>query len=254
MYRDEAEQFMQQLMELDDSELEKEYDNFISLFEVQSDSQETFDAKIMYCRSNGLTEDDLYEENRIASELIDKGFEEMSPIKQKLFRTLMGLSTIVNDKILFYGLHSKAKLRIEKLSPDIQLPKYAHEVGDSGMDVYLPYDIVLEPHSSTIVKTGFKVVVPLGQDLQVRPRSGMSTKPQYINLFIANSPGTIDASFRNEVGIILRNIGDTPIAIVKGDRIAQLVMTPVTKAEIIEIESVDAFPTTRSSGFGSSGS
>ena len=91
------------------------------------------------------------------------------------------------------------KLGFKKIHPDAQLPSYAH-VGDSGMDVCSVEDVELRPFTPTLVKTGLIAEIPLGYEIQVRPRSGLALK-QGVTVF--NTPGTVDAGYRAEIGIIL---------------------------------------------------
>jgi len=139
--------------------------------------------------------------------------------------------------IKFLLAHSEAKL-----------PQY-QDVGCSGMDVRSVEDLVLEPGGIEIVKTGLKPVIPVGLEIQVRSRSGMAAKH---GVAVLNSPGTIDASYRGEIGVILINHGPAPYTIRVGDRIAQLV---VAKVEMVQVEATDSLPeTTRGEGgFGSTG-
>ena len=143
------------------------------------------------------------------------------------------------------------QIGFKKVHPDAQLPAYAHE-GDAGMDVYAVEDVELYPFSPTLVSTGLVAEIPTGYEIQVRPRSGLALKE---GITVWNSPGTIDSGYRSTIGVIL--IWSTPIPNVttrihKGDRIAQLVVAPVTKCEPIEISEVSE--TERgAAGFGSTG-
>lgn len=146
------------------------------------------------------------------------------------------------------------KLGFKKVHPDAKLPTYAH-VGDSGMDVYAVEDVRLQDSKPTIVSTGLIADIPTGYELQVRPRSGLATK----GVTVWNSPGSVDASYRGIIGVILcyisQNKDETAVKyfdIKKGDRIAQLVFAPVTRAEIVEVNEVSE--TDRGAGgFGSTG-
>ena len=146
------------------------------------------------------------------------------------------------------------KLGFKKVHPDAKLPTYAHD-GDAGMDVYAVEDVKLQDSKPTIVSTGLIAEIPKGFELQVRPRSGLATK----GVTVWNSPGTVDASYRGIIGVILcyisQNKDETTVKyfdIKKGDRIAQLVFSPVTKAEIVEVNEVSN--TDRGTGgFGSTG-
>ena len=139
-------------------------------------------------------------------------------------------------------------LRFKKIHPDAVLPSYAHE-GDAGMDVRSVEDAEIAPGSRALVHTGLVMILPRGYEAQVRPRSGLALKH---GVTVLNTPGTIDEGYRGEVGVILANFGDAPFAVKKGDRIAQVVVAPVTRAEIVETDEVDG--TERGGGgFGSTG-
>ena len=130
------------------------------------------------------------------------------------------------------------------------LPAYA-TADASGMDLraHLAESIALQPGQRTLVATGLHMAIPKGYEAQVRPRSGLALKH---GITVLNSPGTIDADYRGEVGVILINHGTEPFEIAHGDRIAQLVIAPVTQGVWVEVESLDE--TARGSGgFGSSG-
>lgn len=139
-------------------------------------------------------------------------------------------------------------LRIKRLHPDATLPAYAHE-SDAGMDVCSVDDLTIPPGGRALVRTGLVFLLPPRTEAQVRSRSGLALKK---GVFVLNSPGTIDSGYRGEVGIILANTGDEPFEVKKGDRIAQVVLAPVTQATIAEVDVVDA--TDRGAGgFGSTG-
>ena len=136
----------------------------------------------------------------------------------------------------------------KKIHPDASLPAYAHP-GDAGMDVRSVEDVELAPGARALVHTGLVMLLPPGWEAQVRPRSGLALKH---GVTVLNTPGTIDAGYRGEVGVILANLGDAVFPVRKGDRIAQIVVAPVTTADIEEAEVVDE--TDRGSGgFGSTG-
>lgn len=127
------------------------------------------------------------------------------------------------------------KINIKRLSEkfnDIPLPGYATE-GSSGLDVRaaVEKEIVLEPGRVALVPTGLSVEIPSGYEIQVRPRSGLAAKH---SIGILNSPGTVDSDYRGEVKIIMMNFGEEKFIISRGERIAQLVVSKVYKAELIE--------------------
>lgn len=244
---------LQMILQMEDSVLEDGFDEFVKLLEIGDSLDQAIIEKLAYCRANNLTVEDLLEENKLSSSDLPNEFQELSPIKKKFLSYLLSSANKINDTIIKKGLHQRAKVRFQPLEHNEKLPAYAHAEGDSGMDVYLTDDTVVPARSVILARTGLKAVIPLGWELQVRPRSGMSLDPRYLYLFIANSPGTIDANYRNEINIILKNLGDKPIAFEKGTRIAQLVLIQVGQAIIEKIEDVNEFPTERNGGFGSTG-
>ena len=130
---------------------------------------------------------------------------------------------------------------------DNPLPKYA-TIGSAGMDLQANESIDLVPFKPTIVKTGLYISVPDGYEAQIRCRSSVAR----LGIMVANGIGTIDSDYRGEVGVILVNITENPFPITKGDRIAQLVIAPIVRAEWQEVEALDA--TDRGiGGFGSTG-
>ncbi len=130
----------------------------------------------------------------------------------------------------------------------LDLPAYA-TAGAAGMDVVAAEDVVLRPGARQAVATGFSVAIPEGYEIQVRPRSGLALKH---GITVPNSPGTIDSDYRGELKVILANLSDDSFPIQRGDRIAQLVLAPVTLAQWEEVDDLDA--TARGEGgFGSTG-
>ena len=140
------------------------------------------------------------------------------------------------------------KLSIRRVDPAAQMPTYAHP-GDAGMDVRSIEELTLEPGARALVHTGLVFQLPPDAEAQVRPRSGLALKH---GVTVLNSPGTIDAGYRGEVGVILVNLGQQPFKIEKGMKIAQVVVSRVEQAEIVEVQETDE--TDRGSGgFGSTG-
>jgi len=130
----------------------------------------------------------------------------------------------------------------------LPLPAYA-TAGAAGMDVVAAEDLVLAPGARHAVATGFAMAIPLGYEVQVRPRSGLALKH---GITCLNTPGTIDSDYRGEVKVILANLGDAAFTVARGDRIAQLVPAPVQHAELEEVGTLDE--TARGiGGFGSTG-
>ncbi len=142
-------------------------------------------------------------------------------------------------------------LSVAKTGPvDVPLPSYKTR-GSAGMDLHAAISavVVLAPGQRQLIPTGLRFAIPEGCEGQVRPRSGLALRH---GLSIVNSPGTIDSDYRGEVGIVLINHGLEPVTIEPLQRIAQLVITPVLIAELVEADDLDA--TERGSGgYGSTG-
>ncbi|MGI8923399.1 MAG: dUTP diphosphatase [Fimbriimonadales bacterium] len=141
----------------------------------------------------------------------------------------------------------RIKINISAQTPEF-LPEYATDLA-AGMDLKANETCTLEPGERKAVATGLRVAIPPGYEGQIRPRSGLALRH---GLSIPNAPGTIDADYRGEVKVILINLGSEPVAVNRGDRIAQLVICPVAKAEW---QLCDELPETvrGEGGFGSTG-
>jgi len=140
------------------------------------------------------------------------------------------------------------KVKIKKIKDNAILPKYAHE-GDAGVDLYSTEDYTLKPGERTLVSTGIKIAVPQGYEAQVRPKSGLALNH---GISICNTPGTIDAGYRGEVGVIAINHSNEEFKIEKGKKVAQMIFNKVEQAEFEEVDELES--TTRGEGgFGSTG-
>jgi dUTP pyrophosphatase len=136
--------------------------------------------------------------------------------------------------------------RVRTSSDPLPLPRYM-TADAAGMDIYADLDaeLTIPPLGRALIPTGFALALPQGYEAQVRPRSGLALRS---GLTILNSPGTIDADYRDEVQILVINLGDQLVQIKRGDRIAQLVVAPVTRVRWQEVEQLE--PTDRTGGFG----
>lgn len=230
-------------------------------------------ALVAAMTAQGYTGDDLTDTFQELCNEIDTQLTDLSQIKRDWLKQLMGsVTNAINET---EGI-SKRYIRVpyEKCHEDAKAPAYAHET-DSGMDVYALEDITLAPGEQKIIPIGIKVALPAGYELQVRPKSGISSKTK---LRVANAPGTIDAGYRDEIGVIIENV-EPPIrsiatdfaespndfipvgaiefgrsyTIGKGQKFAQLVLSEVPKAVLYEVESVGEIGEDRGGGFGSTG-
>ena len=142
------------------------------------------------------------------------------------------------------------KILIKKLNPAVEIPNYK-TVGASGVDLmaFINEPIKLAPKSSCLVPTGLTVAFSEEYEIQIRPRSGLAVKN---NISVLNTPGTIDSDYRGEIKIILFNHGNKEFVINNKDRVAQMILTPVHKMDLEEVENL---PNTLrgKGGFGSTG-
>ncbi len=142
------------------------------------------------------------------------------------------------------------KVLVKKLSPEVQLPSYKTP-GASGMDLkaFINSSITIKPESSCLIPTGLSIAFSDKYEVQIRPRSGLAAKN---NISVLNTPGTIDSDYRGEIKVIIYNHGKNDFLINNGDRIAQMILTPVVKMELDETN--DLPETIRGEGgFGSTG-
>ena len=142
------------------------------------------------------------------------------------------------------------KVLIKKLNSKVKLPRYKTD-GSSGMDLmaFIEDSIKIKPQKSALIPTGISIAIPEDTEVQIRPRSGLAAKS---SISVLNSPGTIDSDYRGEIKIILFNHGKDEFIINNNDRIAQMILMPIIKAEFEEVE--DLPKTLRGSGgFGSTG-
>lgn len=224
---------------------------------------------IQSMNSIGMTVEKVREQyEALYKEIDDQLGGILSNQKRDFLKRLLG--TTYNALAEAEGVAKKNILiPIEFCNTNAKIPTYAH-LTDSGMDVYALEDITIAPGETKLVPTGLKVAIPSGYELQVRPKSGRCLKTK---LRIANTPGTIDAGYRDEIGIIVDNIEPfikdakmdengrlyevvfgSSYTIGKGEKFAQLVLAEVPKAIFYEVERVsDIVNDGRNGGFGSSG-
>ena len=142
------------------------------------------------------------------------------------------------------------KILVKKFGKNIKLPVYKTP-GSSGMDLlaYTKSKIVIKPGKTVIVPTGIAIAIPKNYEVQIRPRSGLAAKN---GISVLNTPGTVDSDYRGEIKIILINLGKKNFTIKSGDRIAQMILSPVIKGNFYEVKKLPK--TLRGKGgFGSTG-
>lgn len=140
------------------------------------------------------------------------------------------------------------KIKILKLDKSAIIPRYEHP-NDSGLDLISTEELEIPSGESKLIHTGIAIELPQGTEAQIRPRSGLALKHQ---ITVLNTPGTVDEGYRGEIGVILINHGKDSFKVTKGMKIAQMVITPVIRVEVEEVDSLSE--TSRGSGgFGSTG-
>jgi len=146
----------------------------------------------------------------------------------------------------------RVTLKVKRLdnNPDLPLPSY-ESGGSSGLDLRaaVAEEVTLRPGELMLIPTGLSISLPKGYEAQIRPRSGLALR---YGLGLINSPGTIDADYRGEVGVIAINWGRKPLTIRRGERIAQVVISKVSRARVEEVDELDATERGKG-GFGHSG-
>ncbi|GGF03049.1 dUTP diphosphatase [Stappia taiwanensis] len=143
-------------------------------------------------------------------------------------------------------------LRVRRLPHGLDLPLPAYQSDDAaGMDLLAAVDapLLLAPGARALVPTGIAIALPPNTEAQVRPRSGLAVKH---GVTVLNTPGTIDPDYRGEIKVILINLGEAPFTVERGSRIAQMIIAPLARADLIEVDALDE--TLRGdNGFGSTG-
>ena len=220
--------------------------------------------------ANGATAEDLVTSFNTISDAINS-IEEISQIKRDFLKSLLAaLTNAVNET---EGIAKRfVQIPVELCHPDAKIPQYAN-TSDSGMDVYALDDYTIAPGETKLIPTGIKLALPPGYEIQVRPKSGRALKTK---LRIANTPGTVDAGYRDEIKVIVENIeppikdieydfddNGTPViksilhgaahTIGKGEKFCQLVLMEVPKAALYRVEQVGEIGENRGGGFGSTG-
>lgn len=220
---------------------------------------------------NGVKAEDLSQIFVDYERELEEQFKDvMSETKRDFLKQLVGI--IFNEFVESEGISKRViNIPIQLIHKEAKIPTYAN-ITDAGLDIYALEDITIGPGETKLIKTGLKVAIPKGYELQVRPKSGRSLKTK---LRIANTPGTIDSGYRDEIGVIVENI-EPPIkdigyefddatkrpiitsilhgesyTISKGDKFAQLVLSEVPQAAFYEVGDIGEFEGDRGGGFGS---
>lgn len=248
-------------------------DVFLNDFKKSINNPNDKISLVQSLNASGNTAEDLIESFSTLIESIEQ-LPNLSRHKRDFLKELFG--TITNAINETEGIAKRyVQIPIELCHENAKIPQYAN-VSDSGMDVYALDDYIINPGETKLIPTGIKLAIPPGYEIQVRPKSGRALKTK---LRIANTPGTIDAGYRDEIGVIVENI-EAPIkninyhyddstfptklvldsiehgschVIGKGEKFCQLVLCEVPKASLYRVESVGEIGEDRGGGFGSTG-
>ena len=245
MPADVWEQF-EKIIQLPDEVFDKMYDTLIATLSDTLNSIE-FQKEIL-ANFKTIPNIDIAAEKKEIAKLIEQieVDDSLSENKKKFLSTLLSKAVIATLE-LYEVPRERITVEIQKLSDTAKFPEYAHPT-DAGADVFSSEDVTIAAGETKIIKTGLKVAV--GYEIQVRPRSGLSAKT---GIRVANAPGTIDSAYRGEVGIILHNTADTPYEVKTGDKIAQLIISPVPMIRWKEVATISDDTERSTGGFGSSG-
>ena len=194
--------------------------------------------------------DDAREAVYLAIEALKNQYPD-SPAKQGFCDMLANaLEAYFISMISKLSNRDSVNIGVELTHVNAKIPTYAHE-GDQGADIYAVEEIVVEPHTyGNVIPTGLKVAIPHDWCLSIRPRSGLSKNS---TLRISNSPATIDQQYRGEIKVLIDNIGDNPVTIKAGERIAQMILERNYQAKYHKVDSVEPDTERGENGFGSSG-
>lgn len=231
-------------------ELEGSYEDLInSMAENQTLIEEVKQHfKLEGCTLNGLI---AHKENVLAEmRALINNIPNTSERHKKLGHKILDVVAILYDKVAENYDFKIVKIPLEICHKNAVIPTYAHN-DDAGFDFYLPEDLEIEAHQTVIAKVGLKMAIPVGYELQIRPRSGLSFKT---GLRVANAPGTVDSGYRDEIGVICWNTSDEKITLKAGERIAQGVLNEIPRGQFHIVEDITkVVGSNRNGGFGSSG-
>ena len=253
------------LMGLDDEQFLMLKPQVLELFaQTLADPESEMEFRTL-ALTQGYTEETAKKDFELAIEAIDT-IDFLSEAKKDFLKEIYTLSS---NKLAEVIGHNTIRIPCE-LSESVSIPTYVHDT-DAGMDIYSPDEYTIAPGETIIIPTGIKVAIPEGYAILIQPRSGQSAKTK---LRIANTPGLIDAGYRDEIGVIVENIeppfkdidyefddkGEIHIksilhgeayTIAPGQRFAQMRLVQVPKAEFVQVESVGEIGEDRGGGFGS---
>lgn len=262
-------QALMTLLQLDDENFSVVAPGAIQSFQQSINNPNDKLALVQALNASGIKAEDLID----SFQAIISSAEQLDFSTAKIDFLKQFLGSIINVVSETEGISKRfIQIPIELCHENAKIPQYAN-ISDSGMDVYALDDYIINPGETKLIPTGIKLAIPPGYEIQVRPKSGRALKTK---LRIANTPGTIDAGYRDEIGVIVENV-EAPIkdlsyefddngkpiitsikhgschVIGKGEKFCQLVLCEVPKAALYRVNSVNEIGENRGGGFGSTG-
>lgn len=244
--QEEIKQVFKTIQDLPDESVELILPQIEDEFKKMIEEQDLVNKTKTEFLEQGYTIADITALKESYDNIADDYFKIVKPTspKGRYISALIGVYKGILDKIIKEGFSRTVNIKIVKDTEDAIIPTYAH-FGDAGADLYANEDVDIQPNEVKIVPTGLRVEIPDGYEMQVRPRSGMTTKTSVIGQL-----GTVDSGYRGPLGVMLYNHGTELYHVQKGDRIAQAVIAPTYHGNFLITDSLS--DTERGSGgFGS---
>lgn len=232
--QEEIKQVFKTIQDLPDESIELILPQIEDEFKKLVEEQDLINKTKTEFLEQGYTLADIKAIKQSYDDIANDYFKLVSPTSPK-GRYLSGLINVykdILDKIAKEGFSRTVNIKVLKETEDTILPQYAH-FGDAGADLYANEEVEIQPNEVKIISTGLRVEIPDGYEMQVRPRSGMTTKTSVIGQF-----GTVDSGYRGPLGVMLYNHGSEIYKVQKGDRIAQAIITPTYHGNFLVVNSL----------------
>lgn len=232
--QEEIKQIFKTIQDLPDESIELILPQIEDEFKKMIDEQDLVNKTKTEFLQEGYTIADIKSIKQSYDDIANDYFKLVSPTspKGRYISALVGVYKGILDKIVKEGFSRTVNIKVTKDTEDAQLPSYAH-FGDAGADLYANEEIDIQPNEVKIIPTGLRVEIPDGYEMQVRPRSGLSTKTSILGIL-----GTVDSGYRGPLGVMLYNHGIEAYKVQKGDRIAQAVIAPTYHGNFLISDSL----------------
>ena len=232
--QDEIKNVFKTIQDLPDESVELILPQIEEEFKKLVDEQDLINKTKTEYLQEGYTLADIKAIKQNYDDIAEDYFKIVKPTspKGRYISALVGVYKGILDKIAQEGFSRTVNIKVLKETEDAILPTYAH-FGDAGADLYANEEVDIQPNKVKIISTGLRVEIPDGYEMQIRPRSGMTTKTPIIGQL-----GTVDSGYRGPLGVMLYNHGDIPYRVQKGDRIAQAVIMPTYHGNFLVVDKL----------------